>query len=392
MKVLQINTVVSSGSTGRICRDIYDILLENDHECCIAYGRGLDAENYYTYQIGSKVDNYSHFFLSYAFNKHGYGSTISTKKFINFINDFKPDIIQLHNIHGYYLNFIELFNYLSNTDIPVFWLMHDQWAISGGPAYIIDSNLHVKSEYPRALIRNNYYKNLSDKAVSFLKVKDLTILTPSDWLNKEFQNTFLNRHKIITINNGVDLNKFYPSKIDKRQEFNIPTNKKIILGVADYWTKRKGIDFFLSLTNDFLEENQLVLIGVDKELEIKLSEKIIAIPRTQSLQELVDWYSTADLFVNPTLFDNFPTVNIESLACGTPVITFNSGGSGEAIVDGFNGKVIQRLDYSELFEQINRWPIKSIDIQNNCLQTSRDYSKDIVYKKYLDLYSKKSLK
>lgn len=393
MKVLQINTVVSFGSTGRICRDIADILEHNGHECTIAYGIGDDVAGYNTKKIGNKFDYILHYGKSLLFNKHGFGSKRHTLEFVKWIDKFNPDLIQMHNIHGFYLNIEILFNYLKNKEIPVVWLLHDQWVFSGGPAYFDNINKETlnskenRKEYPEALLRTNYYKVLKEKERIFSQLDNMVVVTPSKWLENLVKQTFLKKYPTKVIYNGVNTNVFKPTATtDLRELYNLKT-KKILLGVATIWDSRKGIELFRELPSKLPKDYQIVMIGVNDEMKKQLPKSIITIPKTNSIKELAEWYTVADILINPTLFDNFPTVNIESLACGTPIITYDTGGSGEAI-DKLSGRVIPQNNQNAFIQSIQQWPYKNAEIVNNCLNRSKLFEKDIQYNRYLDLYEK----
>ena len=393
MKVLQINTVVSFGSTGRICRDIADILEHNGHECTIAYGIGDDVAGYNTKKIGNKFDYILHYGKSLLFNKHGFGSKRHTLEFVKWIDKFNPDLIQMHNIHGFYLNIEILFNYLKNKGIPVVWLLHDQWVFSGGPAYFDNINKETlnskenRKEYPEALLRTNYYKVLKEKERIFSQLDNMVVVTPSKWLENLVKQTFLKKYPTKVIYNGVNTNVFKPTATtDLREIYNLKT-KKILLGVATIWDSRKGIEFFRELPSKLPKDYQIVMIGVNDEMKKQLPKSIITIPKTNSIKELAEWYTVADILINPTLFDNFPTVNIESLACGTPIITYDTGGSGEAI-DKLSGRVIPQNNQNAFIQSIQQWPYKNAEIVNDCLNRSKLFEKDMQYNRYLDLYEK----
>lgn len=399
MKILQINTVVSYGSTGKICRDISDTLEDANHETYIAYGRGKGLDNYNLIKIGNKIDNLIHYLISYLFNKHGLGSITATKLLIKKIEELNPDIIHLHNIHGYYLNYKVLFNYLSKRNIPIVWLLHDEWSFSPGPAiFEFEKNMGLllkklestNNVYPKSIKRIFMKSNLENKNRYFSKVKNMSIVTPSEWLNKIVKNTFLSHNKITTINNGIDFNIFHYKKSKIKEENNISDDKIVILAVANYWTKEKGIEFLDRLSRKLDEKYVLVIIG-KQILDLKFSKLAILIDQTNEVDELVKWYSASDIFINPTLFENFPTVNLEALATGTPVITYDTGGSAEAILNENLGIVVKKGDEktfeSRIYELTKK--IKNCDViklKKEIVETTKIFDKKITYQKYLELY------
>ncbi|MGL5820934.1 MAG: glycosyltransferase [Sarcina sp.] len=362
MKILQINSVCGFGSTGRIVTDLYKIYEEAGHECIIAYGRGQAPEGYKTIKIGSKLDMYKHIAKARTLDGAGFGSVKATKKFIEDIEKYNPDIIHLHNIHGYYINIEELFSYLKKANKKVIWTLHDCWPFTGHCAYFeyaqcdkwkegCDS-CKQKKEYPKSILLDKSKSNYEKKKRIFTGVKDMTIITPSEWLANIVEKSFLSEYQVKVINNGIDLDAFHPYKSNLRNTYNI-VDKKIILGVASVWEKRKGLDYFIGLSKKISNEYKIILVGLNEKQKEHLPENIIGITRTTSIKELAELYSIADVFLNPTLEDNYPTTNLESLACGTPVLTFNSGGSPEAILDNeILGTVIKEKSVTSIQQEL----------------------------------------
>ncbi|EGP5298739.1 glycosyltransferase [Enterococcus faecium] len=390
MKILMINSVCGVGSTGRICTDLYEELSKEGHECCIAYGRGDASEEINTYKIGNKFDNYWHVLETRLFDNHGFASRRATKKFISFIIMYKPDIIHLHNIHGYYLNVQILFNFLKKSKIPIVWTFHDSWAFSGHAAYIEydkngtlpnkNSNFAERYAYPKSFINRSYY-NFERKKRLFSNVDNLTIVTPSNWLNKMVKMSFLKDYQVITINNGINLEKFEKTE----QKTGIKKgNKKEVLAVANIWEKRKGLEDIIYFAEK-LDERKYHFIIVGK-VGRTLPANISHIDRTDNLEQLIQLYQQADVFINPTYQDNFPTTNIEALAAGTPVITYNTGGSGEILTEDV-GFVIEQGNREKFIEKISEIR-KDINISNYCMQTAQIYSVKNMNRKYILIYEK----
>ena len=335
MRLLQINSVYGYGSTGRIVKDIHKAALEKGIDSYVAYGRSQYNDKRLI-KIGSKKDLFYHGLKTRFFDQHGLASKNATRRFIEQIRNLKPDIIHLHNIHGYYLNYPLFFDFLKSDEIKVYWTMHDCWAYTGHCSYysFIECNkweTHCErcpqlNKYPKSLGLDNSYQNFEHKKKSFTGHKNLKIITPSHWLAGELSNSFLKEYSVSTIHNGIDLEVFKPRRSLFKERYGIQ-NKNIILGVASMWDERKGLHTFLELSKLLNEDEVIVLVG----LKLKDYPNIISINRTNNLDELVDIYSSADALLNPTLEDNFPTVNLEAMACGVPVITFDSGGSKESI-------------------------------------------------------------
>lgn len=388
MKVLIINQYCGFGSTGKIVKDIHDMLLENNHECCIAYGRYHEnLDSYTTYEIGNTFNIYEHLVETRLFDNHGFASRNATKKFIHFIEQYKPDIINIHNLHGYYINIKVLVNYLVDRNYPIVWTFHDCWNFSPHGGYIdyqekgiLPTKIKNKEElkeYPKAYLSiiNNYQR----KKKIFTKLNFLTIVSPSYWLSDMIKDSFFSKYPVETIHNGIDLTIFYPETL-------LPNsiNKKIILGVASVWDQRKGLSFFNELAKNIdFNEYEIVIIGKLEE-KINIHHRIRYIEQTKDVNELRKWYSQASVFVNPTLYDNFPTTNLEALACGTPVVTFNTGGSPESLNEK-TGVIVYEQTVSKLFRGIKKAELlNSID----CREHAENFRKQDRYNEYLNLFRK----
>ncbi|WP_195516687.1 glycosyltransferase [Enterococcus dispar] len=340
MKILFLNSVVSYGSTGKIVRDLYDIFKNNGYECKIAFGRGEDIEGYSTFRIGNKVDVYRHVLRTRLTDTHALGSKKSTMEFINFLEKYRPDIINIHNIHGYYINLEVLCNYLSEKNIKIVWTLHDGWIFSGHSAHPALSDIgdpifnnttyKQRFEYPSSFVDNST-ANYMMKKKAIENLKNIVFVTPSKWLKSIAKKSFLRDYEIKVLNNGINLEEFFPIN-------NVKSAKTVLLGVASIWSESKGIKIFNQLSEMVdSEKYQIILVG---KVKTKLNKKISHIERTESVDSLRNLYNQATYFINPTFQDTFPTVNIEALACGTPVITFNTGGSPE-IINKYSGVVTE---------------------------------------------------
>lgn len=398
MKVLQINSVCGVGSTGRIAIDIDETLKDEGFESYIAYGRGQARNTNSTIKIGNNLDNYIHVAKTRILDKHGFGSKKATIEFINKVERLNPDIIHLQNIHGYYLNVEILFQYLKEANKPVVWTLHDCWPFTGHCSYFdfVNCDRWVKGcyqcpqlkSYPSSYIVDNSKENFNKKKDLFTGVKNLTIVTPSNWLSKIVKKSFLGEYPVKVINNGIDLEVFKPIKSDLKTKLNIE-NKFIILGVAGAWEKRKGYEYFNSLSKEIKEDEIIVMVGLNERQIKNLPQNIIGVTKTNSVNELAELYSMADVFVNPTLEDNFPTTNLESLACGTPVITFDTGGSVESI-DGNCGFIVEKGNLQELIKAIRNVKAKGKqEFLNFCIERSfKLYKKEDRFNEYITLYKR----
>lgn len=396
MKVLQINSVCGVGSTGRIATDLYKVLEEKGHDSIIAYGRGTAPEGIKTIKIGSDLDNYMHVVKTRIFDKHGFASIRATNKFIKEIEEYNPDVIHLHNIHGYYINIRILFEYLKRANKKVIWTLHDCWPFTGHCSYFdyvgCDKwknqckECPQSKEYPQSLLLDNSNWNFNKKKEIFLGVKDLTIVTPSKWLAGLVRKSFLSNYKIEVINNGIDLDIFKPTESKFRERYNIE-GKFIILGVANIWDRRKGLNYLVELSKRLDDRYKVIIVGVTEKQKEKLPKNVIGITKTNNVKQLVEIYSTADVFVNPTLEDNFPTTNLEAIACGTPVITFNTGGSRE-VIDENTGHTIDKGNIRDLAIIITKMKLKGKEsyIKNCTLKSKKLYDKNNLYNNYMSLY------
>lgn len=397
MKVLQINSVCGIGSTGRIATDIHNILIEQGHESFIAYGRDLPKNCDTSIKIGSKLDNYKHVALTRIFDKHGFGSKKATQKFIEKVKELNPDIIHLHNIHGYYINIEVLFDYLKKADKPVVWTLHDCWSFTGHCAYFdyvgCDKwktgcyDCPEKNYYPASMIIDNSKDNYIKKKELFTGIKNLIIVTPSKWLAGLVKQSYLREYPVEVINNGIDLDVFKPTQSDFRERFNLE-DKFIILGVASTWDRRKGFKYFIELSKKIKNDEAIVLVGLSEKQRKDLPKNIIGITRTSNVKELAEIYTAADVFLNPTLEDNFPTTNLEALACGTPIITFNTGGSPESIED-ITTNIVDKGNVDGLLKSIQKAKDNKIYFQEKLIERAKlKYDKEKNFLKYINLYYK----
>lgn len=398
MKIVQINSVCGVGSTGRICVGIAEVAKRNGHECKIAYGRMAAPPRYG--DIGIRIDSdsgvKSHALKSRLFGKTGTYSKKATKKFLAWLDTYQPDILHLHNLHGYYINVPMLFEYVKKRNIRTIWTLHDCWSFTGHCAYFDeDKCLKWQSDCSRCRYRNEYPKSFCDdsKKMHLLKkqwfkgIEDMCIVTPSQWLADLVGKSFLKDYEIKVINNGIDLATFKVSESDFRNKYNC-NNKFILLGVASVWDDRKGLEVFVELSKRLDERYQIVLVGVDDNAVKNLPENIIVIQRTESAAKLAEIYSVADLFVNPTKLENFPTVNIESLACGTPVLTFETGGSTE-IIDESCGLSVKKNDVEKLIEKIEYVYLNRPFTASDCIKRAQNYNARDKFLEYLSLYEGK---
>lgn len=395
MKLLQINTTVNSSSPGRIAEEIGALAVANGIESYIAYGRSIDGlDNVSASQlikIGSKPEIWRHVVATRLFDKHGLGSDSATIDLSKKIDIIDPDVIHLHNIHGYYLNYPKLFKYLARIKKPVVWTLHDCWPFTGHCAFYTETdcrkwqtgckNCPLSHNYPSSLLKDRSELNYLNKKEYFTLLDNLTLVTVSQWLSDELKKSFLGHCDVRVVHNGVDLETF------RVKEFRL--HSKIILGVANVWSDRKGLGDFIKLRQLLPDDYQLLLIGLSKGQIAKLPDGIIGVQKTTNKQDLANYYSLADVFVNPTSGDILPTTNIEAMACGTPVITYNSGGSAE-VVDENTGRVVERGDVYGIFKAIKE--LEKLDLTSACRARAEQlFDREKCFAKYIDLYRELTL-
>lgn len=391
MKVLMINVVCGIRSTGRICTDIATTLSKQGHEVKIAYGREQVPEKFQTisYRIGNAFDVKWHGMMARFMDKSGFGSERATKRFIEWIEEYDPDVIHLHNLHGYYINVKVLFDYLKKSNKKVIWTLHDCWPFTGHCSYFdyIGCNkwqsscqkCPLKHEYPKSVLCDQSKNNYEKKKKLFSELSDLVLVTPSHWLADLIKKSFLKEYRVEVIHNGIDVDVFKSNPISENG-LEIPGDKKIVLGVAAIWNKRKGLDDFLKLSKMLDSSYQIVLVGLSETQIKELPSNIMGIKRTNDVHELAKLYSRASVYVNPTYEDNYPTTNLEAISCGTPVVSYATGGSGESAK--LYGDTVERGNVEALFHAVVKHAnsTKSVDFDIQTL------SVNMMIEQYLQLY------
>lgn len=360
MKILFINSVCGVGSTGRICTDLAQQLEKDGNEVKIAYGRTSavpDSGKKYAIRIGNDLDCRIHALQTRLFDKHGFGSKSATKKFLKWVEIYQPDVIWLHNIHGYYINIEMLFEWIkAHPQLDVKWTLHDCWAFTGHCSHFS----YVKCEqwkhechrcvqlreYPACYLRGSVGANFERKRKAFTGVKNMRLITPSKWLADLTRESFLKEYPVEVHYNNIDTKIFKPTPNDFRQRYRVE-EKNIVLGVANVWNERKGLYDFYKLADILPQKYVIVLVGVNGKQIKKLPKNIIGIQRTHSPQELAKIYTAADVFVNLTYEDNYPTVNLEAQACGKKVITYDTGGCRETLYTE-NSEIIKTGEIQEV--------------------------------------------
>lgn len=396
VKVFQISSELNVGSVGRIAEQIGEAVLANGWKSYIAYARESFQSSSISYKIGSKKDIYYHVIYTRLTDRHGFASKNATNKLIKKIKEVNPDIIHLQHMHGYFINIQILFDFLKDTNLPVVWTFHDCWSFTGHCAYyeFIDCNKWKTqcekcpqlNEYPKSIWMDNSKKNYLEKKKLFTSVDNITIVPVSNWLEGEVKKSFLKNYHVKTIHNGIDIQQFVYRENDFKHRYNIE-NKFLILGVASPWDKRKGLKYFIELSKILSDDYKIVLVGLSKKQVEALPANIIGFERTKDVNELAQLYSAADVFLNPTLEEALGLTNIEAQACGTPVITFNSGGSPETI-DETTGIVVEKGDINGVIRAIEKIRVNGkIFYSEHCRKRVESlFDKNNKFKEYIRLY------
>lgn len=393
MKITYINSM-NFGSTGNICLNLANYIRHNGNQSyiCVPYSRSnAIKEVKEQIFIGNRLSRNLHELLGYLTGLQGFFSVFSTLRFLKKIEKISPDIIHLHNLHNCYINIPLLFRFIKKKDIPVVWTLHDCCSFTGKCSHFVlakcddwRTGCHKCPQlkrYPKSMIDATGIQWKAKKKW-FSDVKSMTIVAPSEWLGKLIEQSFLKRYPIKVIHNGIDLEVFTrTSRVFRRKV----KEKYVILGVSMTWGYTKGLDVFLKLSHELGDDYRIVLVGIDgSELE-DIPDNVTVIKKTRDQHELADLYSSADIFVNPTREDNFPTVNIEALACGTPVVTFDTGGSPE-IINQNCGSVVTIDDFDKLISVIQEVCVGHPYRSSDCQEQAQLYGIEKFCSNYESLY------
>ena len=396
MKILQIDVACNVTSTGRIAEGIGREVIADGGENYIAYGRYGAESKSQSFRIGTDFDVVLHGLYSRLFDRHGFASRRVTKNLIKRIDQIKPDIIHLHDIHGYYVNIAILFSYIKNSKIPVVWTQHCCWAFTGHCAHF--DFVHCdkwkeechhciqKKEYPASFLVDNSRNNYRRKKKLFTHVQNMTVVTVSEWLGKLAEQSFLSEYPIKTLHNGVNVEAFKYSESNIRAKYNIQ-DKFLILGVASPWAKIKGLADFIKLKKICGNDIAIMLVGLNEFQMTSIPCDIIGIRKMDSVEDLAKMYSAADLFFNPIWEDSFSTTNLESLACGTPVATYRTGGSVEAVSED-TGFILAQGDVQGVLNIIRRVKDSGKGFYlNSCRSRALNhFRQEDRFKEYIDIY------
>ena len=409
-KIFNISGAINFGAPGRIVEQIGLLSQKNGYEYLVAHStRNENPSQLRHYAMTTRWQEVVHALGAKFLDLHGLLSAKQTIALVERIKDFQPDIIHLHNIHGYFCNFKVLFEYLDSVDTPVVWTLHDCWPFTGRCFHFSGINCDkwktgcydCKAE-PGYTVSKYYDRSKELYALKkrlFSSVKNLTLVPVSDWQAAFLKDSFLKDSNVHTIHNGVDIEKFRPMNGNRLRDKHKLDGKFVILGVASPWNTRKGLDDFYRLRTMLSDEFAIVMVGLTSKQIEKLPNGIIGIARTESQQELAEYYSMADVFVNLTYLDTFPTVNLEALACGTPVVTYRTGGSPEAIADVAceledktgalrypTGMVVEQGDIAEIVDAIRELHAHPLSAEECRKRAETCFDKDKCFEKYIELY------
>ena len=395
MKLIQINTVCNT-STGKIMEDIQREAIREGYDTLSLVGRRKPFAQLPCKRYGNFVSFWFHVAVNTVFDRQGFGSALTTRSLVKRIRKENPDIIHLHNLHGYYLNLPVLFRYLHEEYAGrIFWTFHDCWPFTGHCPYFTMVDCYKWKEgcfdcsnrrsYPVSLFLDASPKNYADKKRMFSGLEKLTIVVPSKWMGTLVSESFMNKYPVKVIPNGIDLEVFkYTKDPTLYGKYHIPQGKKILLGIANIWDKRKGLDDFLALSDALSEDYRIVLVGLSKAQIKKLPKNTIGIQRTENRKELAVLYSMAEMFINPSREESFSLVTVEAFACGTPVIVLNTSAVRE-LVTRENGLVICDTKIQTYLDAIAR--IEALGFDRTIVAgTARKYDNRIIAERIVDLY------
>lgn len=387
-------------------REIGEVAIAAGWDSYIAYSGGRDGivtSSSKTIPVGNRLDVALHGLYTRLTDRHGLASRRATARFIEDIKRIDPDIIHIHNIHGYFLNYPLLFRYLKESGKPVVWTVHDCWLYTGHCYYYSFAGCESwksgcgscpqRNAFPRSWFLDRSAKNFEDKRRAFTSLgKDqLTIVPVSEWIRGEMAESFLKDCNFQVIHNGIDLDVFkpYDDLAATREKYGLNDTETIILGVASIWSQEKGLDDFIRMAGKLQEGERIVLVGVDDKTRKELPSNIIAIRRTDNVGELARLYACATAFVNPTWQDNYPTVNLEATACGTPVVTYRTGGSVESVTPE-TGVVVEQGDVDGLLAAVRSIAMKGAGAYAAACRALAEerFDKKDRYQDYIELYQR----
>lgn len=401
MKIVQISIAANIGSQGKIASQIGRLVVESGGESFIAFSSRVDCKRKdYSEQIpvGNRLSFLFHVLVTRLLDRHGLASCISTRRLISKIRFINPDIIHLHNIHGYWLNYELLFEFLKDYGKPIVWTLHDGWAFTGHCSHFDAANCYQwkngcekcpqKKKYPKSLFLDRSKQNYELKKRLFTSVLNMIIVPVSHYMGDMAKQSFLSKYPINVICNGVDLKVFHPVDSNLRESLGLES-KFVILGVATMWTNSKGLGDYMRLASLLSSDYQIILIGIPESLRKTLPSNVIAIEKTFDQHSLVEYYSMADVVANLSYQESFGLTTVEGLACGTPGIVYNKTASPE-LVDSGCGMVLEAGNIEQLISCLETMKSQGKQYYStNCVNRARLlYDNEVCFSNYLDLYKK----
>lgn len=396
MKILYINTTYLQGGAARIARSLAQEVQRHGHEVLFLYGRGISDGSVPSIRIETTAESAYYALNCRIFDNDGLCAVVPTKRIIRKIEEFNPDLVHIHNMHGYYLEVRKLFDYLHKRRIPVVWTLHDFWGVTGHCVHFLEAKCECwkygtckacpeKGSYPASKLLDASGRNFKIKKQVFNKIKNIAYVTPSKWMKQVLSGSFLDSDKIHAIPNGIYLGEVTVNDFDLRSMYGL-TEKKIILGVANGWEKGKGLDVFLNLSKHIDANYHIVLVGFKDNVPEDLPSNVLGLKRTESFSKLAAWYETADVFLNASKQETFGLVSVEAMAYGTPVVAFDVCANREIIINE-TGKVIE--SEKELVDAIESICNEDANTYaDSCRRQASLFSVERMTNDYLDLYSR----
>lgn len=395
--LLLINVALNWGSTGKIVEGIGRLAMSQGWKVYVAHGaRYVNKSGLKNYQITNKADEFFHYIESSLFDAQGRGTRCKTKRFLKVIDDIKPDVVHIHNIHGCFLNYPILFKYLHEKSIPVVWTLHDCWAMTGHCAYFLRTNCEQwktqcvkcpqKHDFPSSYFLDRCESNYMLKKKFFTSMEKMRITTVSAWLKSVADQSYLRKFPVVVIPNGIDTARFIYTEGEIRERYSIG-GKRLVLAVASGFGERKGIYDFVKLSKILPKEYQLLLVGANDSDKRVLPDNVIAVSRANGTAELAAFYSAADVLLSLSYAETFGLTIIEAMSCGTPVIVYDNTAQPELITPE-TGKVVPTGDVGAVFKALERVCSKPKESYSTaCRNHSMEYNEKVIYQKYLDIYS-----
>lgn len=395
--VLQINGAANWGSTGRIAEEINKVAFNEGWDTWMAYGRRASSSASHLLRIGNRISNLESLIEARLFDNDGLSSRIATRTLVKELGILRPDIIHLHNIHGYQLNYQKLFKFLKDSKTNVVWTLHDCWPFTGHCSHFISCGCKKwekgccdcpqQRDYPSSWLFDRSKENYETKKKVFNSINSLYLVPVSKWMGTMVRKSFLAEHPIRVIYNGIDINIFKPCGSSIKKKLNIE-GKVMLLGVATAWSNEKGLMDYYALSE--LLDNlkyQIVLVGLTEKQVQSLPPQIIGVKKV-TINELVLYYSAADIVLNLSYAESFGLTTIEGMSCGTPGIVYDRTASPELITND-TGIVVKAGSITDLVKAITDISCKGKSYYSEpCRKrVEESFNSEKQYRKYLDLYN-----